>query len=220
MPSTCCSQSNTDTGRLFNWMSGLNRLRHRWFGFEHNQRQLLDGIRAQGIADARLLEIGCGPGYLHQTLLLEGAAQAIGVDLSAGMLAIARREAESAGLASRTNYLHGDFVQLAEQLPVADICILDKVVCCYPDWQSLLDAVISRCGSVCALTYPRDRRMVHLGVRVMGRLLSCLHCCYQPYLHDPKKIRAHLRANGFHLAIEQLTGGWHTEVFVRNPPEP
>ena len=64
---------------------------------------------------------------VQRRLLCDGAQRATGVDLSAGMLAAAREAAARHGLADRTTYLHGDFVQLAEQLPRADIVILDKV---------------------------------------------------------------------------------------------
>lgn len=219
MPTCCCAPKsteagNTDTGRLFNWMARWNRLRHRLFGFESNQRQLLDGIRAQGIAGASLLEAGCGPAYLQQQLLKEGAACATGVDLSEGMLEVARQAADRNGLAGLTHYLHGDFVQLADQLPPADIVILDKVVCCYPDWPAMLDVALARSRQVIALTYPQDRRLTRVGVRLLGRLLDWIHCRYQPYLHDPAQIRAHLEAGGMHLAIQTHSHGWLTEVYV------
>lgn len=220
MPASCCAQSNADTGRLFSWMSGMNRLRYRLFGFEKNQRQLLDGIRAEGIAGAKLLEIGCGPGYLHQQLLEEGAASAVGVDLSPGMLEIARTGAKARGLSDRIDYRQGDLVALADALPMADITVLDKVVCCYPDWQALMDAALRHTDRVCALTYPRDRNMIRWGVRLMSTLLDTFHCCYRPYLHDPKLIRAHALAQGFELASEQQTGSWLTEVYVRPDNRP
>lgn len=215
MPSSCCIQSNTDTGRLFSWLAGINRWRHRWFGFEKNQRQLLAGVRAQGIADARILEVGCGPGYLHQVLLKAGASQAVGIDLSDGMLDIARTEAAKQGLADRCDYRQGDFVQLASELADADVVILDKVVCCYPDWQGLLDAALSRCSRTLALTYPQDRTTVRLGVRFLSWLMGLLHCCYQPYLHDPALIRSHIQASGLRLVHEDQSGNWLTEIYTR-----
>lgn len=215
MPASCCARSNADTGRLFSWMAGSHRLRHRLLGFEKNQRQLLDGIRGEGLEDATLLEVGSGPGYLHQQLLLEGAASATGVDLSQRMLGVARSQAESRGLNGRVTYHQGDFVALAADLPDADISILDKVVCCYPDWEGLLAATLGRTRRVCALTYPRDRTGVRIGVRVMSGLLDLINCCYRPYLHDPAKIRAYVLDQGFELASEQHTSGWLTEVYRR-----
>jgi len=194
----------------------MNRWRHRLFGFESNQRQLLDGVRAQGIDGAHLLEVGCGPGYLHQGLLQAGAATAVAVDLSAGMLQIARSEAAKQGLADRCDYRQGDFVQLANELPDADVTILDKVVCCYPDWQDLLDAALGHTHKVLALTYPRNSTSTRLGVRLLGWMMGVLHCCYQPYLHDPALIRSHIQANGLRLAHEDHSGNWLTEVYVRS----
>jgi SAM-dependent methyltransferase len=221
MPACCCApkttaEGNADTGRLFNWMARWNRLRHRLFGFESNQRQLLDGIRAQGVPGASLLEAGCGPAYLQQQLLKEGAAQATGADLSEAMLEVARQAADRNGLAGLTRYLHGDFVQLADQLPQADIVILDKVVCCYPDWQAMLDVALAKSRRVIALTYPQDRRLTRVGVRLLGRLLDWINCRYQPYLHDPAQICAHLQAGGLHLASQTHSHGWLTEVYVRD----
>ncbi|MEN8168473.1 MAG: class I SAM-dependent methyltransferase, partial [Pseudomonadota bacterium] len=69
------------------------RLRFRLFGLEKTQRQLIQGIKQAGLDGAELLEIGCGPGYLHQALLQSGAAHATGVDLAEGMLAEARTSA-------------------------------------------------------------------------------------------------------------------------------
>lgn len=107
---TYCSAIDVDTDRFFSRFAGRHRLRHRWLGFERTQRHLLEGLRLGGVGGAELLEFGCGPGYLHRALLGEGATatQAMDVDLSAGMLTIARREAEAEGFASRTDYHQGD----------------------------------------------------------------------------------------------------------------
>lgn len=215
MPASCCAQSNADTGRLFSWMAGTHRVRHRLLGFEKNQRQLLRGLRDQDVVGASLLEIGSGPGYLHQQLLRDGAASATGVDLSDRMLHVARAQAVKQDLADRVEYHQGDFVSLAADLPAADVTILDKVVCCYPDWEALMAATLSHTRRLCALTYPRDRAGVRFGVRVMSRLLDLFNCCYRPYLHDPARIRAYVLAQGFELVFEQRTSGWLTEVYRR-----
>ena len=214
----CCSPINVDTGRVFSRFAGLHRVRFRLLGFERTQRQLLQGIKAAGLEHAELLEVGCGPGYLHQALLRAGAARAIGVDLSAGMLDLARAAAEAGGLAQRTDYRLGDFVALADRLPDADITILDKVVCCYPDWQALLDRSLAKTRRFYALTYPRDRGLTRLGVSLMGWGLGSMGCCYQPYLHDPKKIQARIVDHGFRMFYSALTFAWHTQVFERTAP--
>ncbi len=70
---------------------------------EHAARDL--GLRALGVSPGqRVLEIGCGTG--HALISLAGAVgptgQVHGVDVSSGMLAVARRRIESAGLRNVT----------------------------------------------------------------------------------------------------------------------
>lgn len=212
---TCCAPINADTGRLFSRVAGLNRLRLRWLGPEATQRQLIDGIQAEGLAGAELLEIGCGTGYLHQALLRLGAGRAIGVDLSEKMLAIARAEARTAGLGVRTEYRQGDFTGMAEDLPETDIVILDKVVCCYPDWQTLVEHSLRKTRRLYALTYPRDRALTRAGVRIMRWGLWIARCCYQPYIHDPFLIQEAIQAKGFRRVYRAKTISWLTEVYCR-----
>jgi magnesium-protoporphyrin O-methyltransferase len=213
---TCCNPIQTDTGRLFSWFAVPHRLRHRLFGFEKTQRQLLEGIRQAGFQDEELLDIGCGPGYLHQSLLKDGATRSIGVDLSPGMLAEARKAAKTAGLEGCTDYRCGDFVQLADELPAADVTLLDKVVCCYPDWEALLNSSLAKTRRVYALTYPRDRIMTRTGSRILHWGMELIHCCYQPYIHDPQKIQQRILEHGFQQNYEALTNSWYTQVYVRS----
>lgn len=215
----CCA-SNNDTGRFFSRFAALYRWRFRLFGFERTQRQLIAGLESVGFHGAKLLEVGCGPGHLHQTLLENGAAQALGVDLSETMLALAQAQAKSRGLEQRTAYRLGDFVQLAGELPPADVTILDKVVCCYPDWQALIDTTLAKTRRVCALTYPRDRSSTRAGVRLMSFGLRLVGCCYQPYLHDPEQIQARICQHGFRRTFEAVSASWMTQVYSRRAAAP
>ncbi len=211
----CCSVVGADTGRLFSRFAGLDRLRFRLFGFERNQRQLIDGIRATDLADTTLLEVGCGAGHLHHALLHAGAASATGVDLSEGMLAQASAAARANGLEARTQYHLGDFVRIDHLLAEADIIILDKVVCCYPDWQRLLDRSLNKTRRVYALTYPRDRAILRAAARFTGSILGLCGCCYRPYIHDPRQIEASIHGHGFQKASEAQTPFWLTQVYTR-----
>ena len=217
---TACCVSNADTGRFFSRLAGLYRLRFRLFGFERTQQHLIEGTRTAGLLGAEVLEVGCGAGELHQRLLEEGAARALGVDLSESMVAMAKAQAKARGLEQRTTYRVGDFVGIADELPEADITLLDKVVCCYPNWQALVDATLSKTRRVYALTYPRDRRLTRAGVELMRFGLRLVGCCYQPYLHDPRRIQARILEHGFRRTFEAMTASWLTEVYRRTSASP
>ena len=80
-------------------------------------QELIDAIRAQGVAGATLLDVGAGVGGIHLALLEAGAASAIDVDASREYIAAARTEAERRGLVDRVTYGYGDFVELAADMP-------------------------------------------------------------------------------------------------------
>src|SRR5215470_11763244 len=160
---SCCVH-NRDAGRFFGWFARSYRKRFARKGLEPSQQQLMSGLLASGVSDASLLDIGCGTGYLHHRLLQAGAASAVGVDLSAAMLVEARAQAREEGFAGRTDYFEGDFVELADAFAPADIVLLDKVICCYPDAAALVQRSARKAKRVYAFTIPRDRWTVRLGL--------------------------------------------------------
>ena len=95
-------------------------------------------------------------GHLHQTLLDRRARSALGVDLAKGMLHEAEDWVRQRCLAEKTRYIEGDFVNLADMVTPADITLLDKVVCCYPDTELLVNRSLLTTNRLYALVYPRD----------------------------------------------------------------
>jgi magnesium-protoporphyrin O-methyltransferase len=78
------------------------------------------------------------------------------VDASREYLATARAEAKRRGLEGRVDYRFGDIVEMAADLPPADIVTLDSVICCYPYLPRLLEAALVSHPRLAGLTYPRD----------------------------------------------------------------
>jgi 2-polyprenyl-3-methyl-5-hydroxy-6-metoxy-1,4-benzoquinol methylase len=212
---SCCLHSR-DAGRFFSRMARRERRRYERRGLERPQRALLAGIEQADFTDASLLEIGCGVGYLHQRLLEAGAARAVGIDLSARMLEEARAGAQARGLAERTDYREGDFLEIGNTLAGADIVILDKVICCYPDAQSLVERSLAMAKRAYAFTIPRDRAFVRFGVGVMAVALRLLGSRFRPYVHDPEEIDTWLRQQGFSLAHRAQTPIWQSTVYVHH----
>ncbi len=209
----CCGHAKA-AGGLFSRLARCYRLRYQIFGLEQSQRQLVAGLEKVGYQGASLLEIGCGVGFLHQWLLHQGASQAVGVDLSPSMLAEAEKLAGKQGLADRVRYLQGDFLVLSKDMAPADITLLDKVICCYPDAKSLLECALSRTSRAIALTYPRDIALTRLGVNVMNRVLAWRGSEFRTFVHDPKKIENWITRHGFHKCYQNHTLTWLTQVFA------
>jgi len=212
---SCCGSENCGIGRFFSRFSGRYARRYERKGLESTQKQLLAGLQVAGIKGKSLLEIGCGVGYLHQSLLSMGAGSAVGVDLSASMLKEAEIRAARLGLSGRTRYQQGDFREIAPEMEGADVTLLDKVVCCYPDAEGLLAATTAHTKDLCALTLPRGHWVNRVGARVMTAFLRLLGSTYRPFVHDPQAVDAWIRAAGFGKISEAHTAFWLTRVYQR-----
>jgi len=213
MSTSCCHSDSAK--KVFSFFAHSSRKRFEKKGFEASQKQLLAGLEQVGYRGATLLEIGCGVGHLHQSLLEQGANTAVGIDLAPKMLAEAREWANQRGLDDRVDYLEGDFMELGDSVEMADVSVLDKVVCCYPDAHGLLQQSLVKTRCAVALTYPRDRWFVRLGTGIWNFVLWLLRSDFRTYIHDPDQIEKWVTGDGLDKRFEDQTAAWTTQVFVR-----
>lgn len=211
----CCQPPSGAAARFFSWFARRSGRHYRKKGLGKVQQQLASAIEDAGIEGASLLEIGCGVGYLHQFLLKHGAVRATGVDLSEKMLAEAGALAAEQSLIDRTTYVLGDFVTLAEDVPGADVTILDKVVCCYPDARTLVHRSLQKTGRVYALTYPRAHLLNRVITELEALCMKIIRCDFRPYVHDPDSIEQWIEAGGFRKRRQHQSLIWLTQVYVR-----
>jgi magnesium-protoporphyrin O-methyltransferase len=211
---SCCCPHSRSAGRFFSLFARCYRRRFERRGFEPSQRQLMAGIGQAGYLGASVLEIGSGVGHLHQSLLEQGAATAVGIDLAPDMIAQAQRWAAERGLAGRTTYLEGDFMELADRLEPSDLTLMDKVLCCYPDAPGLVHRSLDKTRRVYGLTYPRDRWFIRWSVRLMGWLFWLIGSDFRTYVHDPDQVECWIVNAGFEKRFERRTPIWLTQVYV------
>jgi len=191
----------------------LKRSKRR--GLEKSQKNLVEGLSKAGISDKSILEIGCGVGYLHSRLLLGGARSAFGVDISEEMLRLAKMYMKELGLEDKTDYLQGDFAEISEAVKPSDILILDKVICCYPEVENLVEKSIAKTKSIYAFTLPRDAWWVKSGMTVVIRFLKLFGSKFHPYFHDHAIVNGRLANNGFTQIYHNQTLAWETYVFQK-----
>ena len=212
----CCNSRTEGTNRFFSRFSKSYARTFRRKGLEKSQRYLLEGIKQAGIKDQKILDIGCGVGALHLTLLKEGAARARGVDISEGMLEQARDFARTMALQDRVNYTNGDFVQIADSLEAADITILDRVICCYEDVESLVNQSTAKTGNLYALSYPRDVARMRIPFKIHIFFAKLLRFKFHPFWHDWRAIANDITARGFTRVYENHTFLWDIAVYERH----
>jgi Methyltransferase domain len=193
----------------------LRRYRRR--GPSKPTRMLLDALRREGIGDATVLDVGGGIGVIQLELLDGGAARATSVEASAAYLRAAREEAERRGHTARISYRAGDFVTLADAVEPADVVTLDRVICCYPDMDSLVGRSAERAQRLYGLVYPRDRWWVAVFIRGANLAMRVSRRAFRAYLHRPSAIDAAARRHGLALKLSRRAGPvWQVALYVRD----
>lgn len=185
-------------------------------GPDRTTRMLLDELRSamRGGAQAELLlDIGAGVGAIHHTLLDQGVERAIHVDASSAYLAAAREEAGRRGHVERVEFRRGDFVELAADVPVADVVTLDRVICCYPEMRELVTRAGERARVLFGAVFPRDEWWVRLGLAVINGFMKLRRSTFRTYLHPPPEIDATLRGVGLRRRSLQRTLVWEVVVY-------
>ena len=211
----CCSHCRDAEG-FFNARTARRELRRfRRRGPSRPTRRLLELLAEDGVEGATLLDVGGGIGAIQHELFARGLERAIHVDASTPYLEESRAEAERRGHASRVTYQAGDFVELASDLPDADLVTLDRVICCYPHLEALLEASTDRAVGTLGLVYPRAHLLVRVGLAAANAWLWIRRSDFRVYLHPPERVRSLVREAGFRPAGSTRTLLWWVEVYRR-----
>ena len=178
---------------------------------------LIDGLREGGIEGMTVLDIGAGVGAVHLELLASGAASATDIDGSPAYVGAARDEAARRGLAERVRYEVGDFVERAPQTPDADLVVLDRVVCCYPDVESLVRLSAAHARRRYGLVYPRDTWWIRAGSSVLNGVSRLTRSRVRAHIHPTAAVDALVRAAGFAPRLNRANLFWQVVVYDRVP---
>lgn len=174
----------------------------------------ISDVVAPGVS---VLEVGGGVGDI-QVALLEGgvATSAINVELSSNWEDAAAELLAERGLESRVQRITGDFVDIEGSLPNADVVVLHRVVCCYPNWKALLDAVIGKADWVIALTFPVDRWWTRIGIRTVNLICRIRRQSFRAFVHQPEPMIGLLRMAGFAVNQDRHGALWRTVIATRD----
>jgi 2-polyprenyl-3-methyl-5-hydroxy-6-metoxy-1,4-benzoquinol methylase len=170
--------------------------RYRRRGLDGNAQRLVDFVRAEGVENKTVLEVGGGVGAIQLELLRAGAAGTVNVELSAAYEPYAAELADEAGLGGRTERRVLDFARQGDEIEAADVVVLHKVVCCYPDYDALVGAAASHATHQLALTFPRDVVWTRIGFWALNLLQRIRRRSFRAYLHPPAAVIAVASARG------------------------
>lgn len=184
-------------------------------GVRKNSRPLIQALKKLPVTGHSLLDIGGGVGQITFELDKEGIDRIIHVDLSSGYLKTYLEEVEKRNLKDRVQTMLGDFVALHEKVPSSDIVTLDKVICCYEDYEHLVDYSSAKAKKWYAFTVPRDVWWVKAVLQLGVLFQKIRKDPFRPYVHPVDKIEARLAKAGFKKIDQRQRIQWMTCVFER-----
>jgi SAM-dependent methyltransferase len=213
----CCRGPSQATAAHFDRkVAEDNCRRYRTRGLDKRARRLLDVLVKSGIEGLSVLDVGSGIGMISIELLQRGAATATLADASPAYLEVAQELAAEKSLSERMQFVAGDFVETAQTLAGADVIVMDRSVCCYPAWRSLLMAATERCRQRLAMTYPRDRPDVRLVLGLDNLRRRVAKDDFLAFVHPPKEMHAALEAAGLRRLHQSSTLAWKIDLYSRH----
>ena len=217
----CCSAFECAADQQFNEKKATEELHcYRTKGPGPITRLIQEGLTHAGSLSGTLLDVGSGIGSLTFGLLERGVSRAVAVDASSAYTAVARQEAERLGRAEAVRFVHADFVSVAPELSPATIVTLDRVVCCYPSYEALLNAALRHAEVCLALSYPRDVWYVRLGVKLENVQRRLRKNSFRTFVHPARRMQDVIRSAGFELSTRRETWIWSVDVYLRRRFEP
>ena len=189
--------------------------RYRRKGPDVTTRLLLDGLKSQGLQDATLLDVGAGIGVVHHELLSAGARSAIHVDATDANIDIAREEAARHGHQGQVTFIRGDFVELAAEIPSADIVTLDRVICCYDDMEQLVGVSAAKARRLYGAVYPRERWLLKVWIAAENLARRVRGNPFRTFIHSIDAIDSILERNGLQRSWVRDTFAWRVAVYSR-----
>ena len=212
---TCCAGHCAAAGFFDARIANRDLRRYHRRGPDSSTRMLLSGLLRGMLDGLHLLDVGSGIGVIAAELAVDGLASATLVDASPAYLEAARRNVGSRYVSCPAQFILGDFASTAASLPEADIVTLDRVVCCYPNAETLLSAAAARSRRLLAFTHPPYRWHMRAGFALMNFFFGLARNPFRIFVHPPQQMAAVLEAAGFDLASHRESFFWSFRLYRR-----
>jgi 2-polyprenyl-3-methyl-5-hydroxy-6-metoxy-1,4-benzoquinol methylase len=190
--------------------------RYRRKGLDATSRRIVDFLKAQGVEGRSVLEVGGGIGAIQIELLKAGASHAVSIELTPTYEEVATELLRDAGLADRAERKVMDFAQANGQVESADIVIMNRVICCYPDMPRLAGAAADHTRQLLVMSYPTGSWWLRIGLGIANFILWATRRQFHIFVHPPAAIIANGARHGLQPILERSGLMW-TVAALRRP---
>jgi magnesium-protoporphyrin O-methyltransferase len=205
----CCDNDDYQTVFSDRFARRQSR-RYRRRGLTPAAQGIVDFATSRGIDGATVLEIGGGVGHVHVELLRRGAAHVTNLEISENYEAEAARLLDQRGMAERVTRRFVDIAQAPDDVEPADVVVLHRVVCCYPDYARLLKAAAMHARKTLVYSHPAAnlRNRVEFGAENLYRRLR--RNDFRAFIHPPAAMIRAATSDG--MAVSYRRHAWDWDV--------
>jgi len=197
----CCDPGRY--GRLFNARFARRvARRYRKRGLDKPSQRIADFLGANGLEGATVLEIGGGVGEIQVELLKAGAARTVNLELSQEYEEEARQLAEESGVGDRIDRRFHDIAAEPGAVEPADVVVLNRVVCCYPDYERLLGAAADHARRLLVFSYPPRNPLSRAIVSLTNVLQALRGSDFRAFTHPPAAMLSVVDRRGLRRTYE------------------
>ena len=193
--SSCCRPGDYD--KIFDEKRARAKARdYARKGLDGDAQRIVDLVHSRTSTGYSLLEIGGGVGEIQLELLACGAARALNVELGTQWERVAADLIRDRGLGDRIERRLGDFTHKGESVAAADVVIMHRVVCCYPNAEALVTAAADHARSLLVMTFLVDRWWIRWGIAIINALIAIQGNTFRSYAHATSAVLATARRQG------------------------
>jgi 2-polyprenyl-3-methyl-5-hydroxy-6-metoxy-1,4-benzoquinol methylase len=186
--------------------------RYRKKGLDKTAQLMVEFVEQRGVEGATVLEVGGGVGEIQIELLKRGAARTVSLELSPAYEEEATRLLREAGLEERAERRLHDIAAAPDAIEQADVVVLHRVVCCYPDYERLLGAAAEHALRLLVFSYPPRNVVSRVFIAAENVLFRLLRREFRTFAHPPSAMLGVLAERGLrrtfahHPLVWQIAG--------------
>ena len=213
--SDCCTPRGYR--RIFSQRSAEGEAkRYRRRGLDVTSKRIVDLLRSRGVEGSTVLEVGGGVGAIQIELLKAGASRAVSIELTPTYEEAASALLRETGFQDRVQRRVVDFVDAGPEVEAADIVVMNRVVCCYPDMPRLTGSAADHTRRLLVMSFPKSRWWTRLllGMANLGMRLVRLE--FRTFLHEPAAILRTAEGHGLETRSDQPGLFWEVAALERS----
>jgi hypothetical protein len=212
--SNCCNPRGCDEFFSARFARRMAK-RYRKRGLDKQARRMVEFLERAGTEGRTVLEIGGGIGEIQLELLKRGATSAMNLELSPAYDEEAQRLLREARLSDRADRRLHDIAADPQGIGPADLVVLHRVVCCYPDYERLLGAAAEHARRGLVFSYPRRNVATRFVVAAQRLFFRLRRSEFRTFTHPPSAMLAVLSERGLSPVFDHNGAVWQVAGLER-----